>query len=434
MTVVIVTVLLLLANALFVAAEFAVIGTPRFAVERKAGLGDSFARRLLRLLTQPVEQDKFIATAQLGITLASLGLGMYGEHTFASWLEVRLQFSPTQNFIAAHTLSSILAVATLTYLHIFIGEMVPKALALSHAEATMRALYWPMRLIFIVLYPFVYVLNAAGNFGLRLLGVRREAHTTDQIYTHEELAIIVEESIEGGALREESGTLLRELLEFGDRTAGEAMVPRVRVVGIPVGATPAVVRELLLRHRHTRYPVYESDLDHIAGMLHVKDLLRRILADEKISNTDLRPMPFVPESAALDVVLQTMQRAQAHMAVVIDEHGGTAGVISLEDLFEEVVGEIDEGAPSAPPLVPEADGTALVAGTLRLDELGRHFDLDLTHEEVDSVSGLILAVLGATPKVGDVIEYQRLRLEVTAIRGRGVQQARARLLPAGPEA
>lgn len=427
MIVALIIALLLVANAFFVAAEFAVIGTPRLTMEHKAGLGDSVAKRLLRLLTQPVEQDKFIATAQLGITLASLGLGMYGEHTFAAWLEPRLAFSPTANLIAAHTLASILAVATLTYLHIFIGEMVPKAIALSHAEATMRALYWPMRLVFIVLYPLVYVLNAAGNFGVRLLGVQREA-AADQVYTHEELQLIVEESIEGGALRAESGRLLRELLEFGDRTAGEAMVPRVRVVGIPVGATPTDVRAMLLRHRHTRYPVYEGDLDHIVGMLHVKDLLRRILADEKIEASDLRPMPFVPESSALDVVLQTMQRAQAHMAVVIDEHGGTAGVISLEDLFEEVVGEIDEGAPATPPLAPEPDGTALVAGTLRLDELGRYFDLDLTHEEVDSVSGLILAVLGGPPKVGDAIEYQRVRLEVTAVSGRGVQQARAQLL------
>lgn len=298
----------------------------------------------------------------------------------------------------------------------------------------MRALYWPMRIIFLVLYPLVYVLNAAGNAGVRLMGVDREVPVSEQIYTHEELQIIVEESTQGGALRAESGSLLRELLEFGDRTAGEAMVPRVRVVGIPVGETPANVRALLLRYRHARYPVYEGDLDHIVGMLHVKDLLPRILADETIGNTDLRPMPYVPESSALDVVLQTMQRAQAHMAVVIDEHGGTAGVISLEDLFEEVVGEIDEGAPEAPPLVPQPDGTALVAGTLRLDELGRHFDLDLTHEEVDSVSGLILAVLGAPPKAGDVIEYQRVRLEVTAISGRGVQQARAHLLPAVPEA
>ena len=210
------------------------------------------------------------------------------------------------------------------------------------------------------------------------------------------------------------------------------MVPRVRVVGIPVGATPDFIRRVLRTHHHARYPIYEGDLDHIVGMLHVKDLLRRMLADEPVGGDDLRPMPVVPESATLDAVLETMQRSQAHLAIVIDEHGGTAGVISLEDLFEEVVGEIDEGIPAAPPILAAPDGTVTVAGTVRLDELGHQFDLDLSHDEVDSVSGLILAILGRPPVVGDVVDYGRIRLEVTAISGRGVRQARATLLPENP--
>jgi CBS domain containing-hemolysin-like protein len=429
MTVALITLALLLANALFVAGEFAIIGVSRTAVEHRASAGDRLAGRVLRLLTSPVQQDRFIATAQLGITLASLGLGMYGEHTLAAWLEPRLALSSVIKVVTAHTLAGVLAITALTYLHIFLGEMIPKALALSAPEPTVRVLYWPMRLLLFGLYPFVYALNGAGNLGLRLLGVRRQAGAPDQVYTPDELKIIVEESAQGGALRAESGLLLHELLEFGDLTAGAAMVPRVRVVGIPVGATPDVVREILRTHHHARYPVYEGDLDHIGGMLHVKDLLRRLLANENITATELRPMPVVPESATLDAVLETMQRAQAHLAIVIDEHGGTAGVISIEDLFEEVVGEIDEGVPTAPPMVMAADGTVTVAGTVRLDELGHQFDLDLAHEEVDSVSGLILALLGRPPVAGDAVDYGRVRLEVTATSGRGVKQARATLLP-----
>jgi CBS domain containing-hemolysin-like protein len=430
MTVVLITLALLLTNALFVAAEFAVIGVSRPAVEHRAGQGDRLAGRVLRLLTSSVQQDRFIATAQLGITLASLGLGMYAEHTIAAWLEPRLAWPAVTRMVAVHTLAGVFAIAALTYLHIFLGEMVPKALALSSPEATIRGLYWPMRLSLMAAYPFVYALNGAGNLGLRLLGVRRQAGTPDQVYTPEELQIIVEESAQGGALRAESGLLLHELLEFGDLTAGEAMVPRVRVIGIPAGATPDAVRTILRTHRHARYPIYEGDLDHIVGMLHVKELFRRLLANETVAATDLRPMPVVPETATLDAVLATMQRSQAHLAVVIDEHGGTAGVISLEDLFEEVVGEIDEGVPSAPPILVTADGTVTVAGTVRLDELGHQFDLDLAHEDVDSVSGLILALLGRPPVVGDVVAYGRVRLEVTATRGRGVNRAKATLLPA----
>ena len=429
MTIALITLGFLVANAFFVAAEFAVIGVSRPSVTNSANRGDSMAARVLGLLTSPVRQDRFIATAQIGITLASLGLGMYGEHTFAAWLEPRLALSPTARFVASHTLASVLAVAALTYLHIFLGEMVPKAIALSHANQTVRLVYWPMFATFILFYPFVTALNAMGNFFLRLVGIDRKEETGDHVYSAEELKIIVEESSEGGAMRVESGTILRELLEFGDRTAGEAMVPRVRVVGIPLNATPARVREIVLENHHTRYPIYDGDLDHIVGMLHVKDLLRRILAHTPIAGGSLKPMPVVPETAALDAVLETMQRSQAHLAVVVDEHGGTAGVLSVEDLFEEVIGEIDEGVPEEPSLVTETATSAMVAGTLRLDELGWHFDLDLSHEDVDSVSGLVLALLGRPPRVGDAVEYDRIRLEVTSTSGHGVQQARATLLP-----
>jgi CBS domain containing-hemolysin-like protein len=244
--------------------------------------------------------------------------------------------------------------------------------------------------------------------------------------------LIVEESEEVGVIRADSGGLLRELFEFGDLTAGEAMVPRVRVSGIPVGATPAQVGRIVRETRHTRYPVYEADLDHVVGMLHVKDVLQRLIAEESINAREVRPIPSVPDTMALDDVLAVMQRQRTHMAVVLDEHGGTAGVITLEDLFEEVVGDIDEGQPSKPPLVIESDGVMRVRGTVRLDEVGQQWDLDLEHEDVDSVSGLVLARLGRTPAVGDVVEWDRLRVEVLEVRGKGVGSARVTLLPGEP--
>jgi CBS domain containing-hemolysin-like protein len=206
------------------------------------------------------------------------------------------------------------------------------------------------------------------------------------------------------------------------------MVPRVRVSGIPVGGSPDDVRRIMRETRHTRYPIYDGDLDHIVGMLHVKDLLRRLIAGETIAARDVRPMPSVPETMALDDVLAAMQRQRSHMAVVLDEHGGTAGVISLEDLFEEVVGDIDEGLPALPPLVVESENVVRVRGTVRLDEVGQEWDLDLEHEDVGSVSGLVLAQLGRTPVVGDVVEWDRLRVEVLEVRGKGVGLARVTLL------
>ena len=243
------------------------------------------------------------------------------------------------------------------------------------------------------------------------------------------MQLIVEESERGGALRRDSSRIVRELFEFADLTAAQAMVPRVRVAGIPVGTTADTLRQLVRSHRRTRYAVYEGDLDHVIGMVHVKDLLRLLIHGGVLRADDARRMPVVPETATLDDVLATMQQAHAHMAIVIDEHGGTAGIVGLEDIFEEVVGEIDDGVPATPPLVAEADGTVRAAGTVRLDELGQHFNIDLEHEEVDSVSGLVLARLGRPPLKGDRVDYGRLRLEVTALSGRGVREVRASLLP-----
>ena len=428
MMVILIIVLLLLANAVFVAAEFAIVAVPRTAVEHRASKGEDLSRRLLTLLSSPQQRDRFIATAQFGISVASLGLGMYGEHTVAAWLEGLLE--PTlghASFVTAHTVATVLAIGTLTYLHIFVGEMIPKALALGHAETTARTVYWPMRILLFALYPVVVGLDGIGALCLRLVGIRRQVDTHEESYSPEELQLIVEESEAGGALRAESGRLVRELFEFGDLTAAEAMVPRVRVVGIPVGTSPTALRRLLMLHRHTRYPVYDGDLDHIVGMLHVKDLLRRLMNEERITAIDVRPMPVVPATTSLDTVLTTMERAHAHMAIVVDEHGGTAGVVSLEDLAEEVVGEIDEGVPQAPGLVPMPDGSVVVSGTLRLDELGKHFDVHLQHDEVDSVSGLVMALLDRPPVAGDVVEFSRFQFTVISVSGHGAREVRVRL-------
>jgi CBS domain containing-hemolysin-like protein len=417
-------------NGLFVAAEFAVVGAPKTAIEHRAGTGDRLAKRLLHVLETPSEQDRYIATSQLGITVASLGLGMYGEPLVAAAIQPHVGPIP---FVGAAALAGALGLAILTLVHLVFGEIVPKSLVLTHAELIARLAYWPIRATFFVLYPLVRGLSGVARLCLRALGVRRRENAHDH-YTPEELQLIVKESEASGAIRAESGRLLHELFEFGGLTAGEAMMPRVRVIGMPAGAAPDEIRAIIAAARHTRYPVFDGDLDHIQGVVHVKDLLRRLVANQPMTAADLAPMPVVPETAALDDVLTTMQRASAHVAVVVDEHGGTAGLISLEDLFEEVVGDIDEGAVGPAGLVPFADGSVRAPGTLRVDELGQHFNLALEHEQVDSVSGLVLAVLGRPPLVGEVVEYQRLRIEVLSLSGLGVREVRAWLVDAPADA
>jgi CBS domain containing-hemolysin-like protein len=225
--------------------------------------------------------------------------------------------------------------------------------------------------------------------------------------------------------------MLQELFEFGDLTVGQVMVPRVRIIGIPVGTAPDAIREILANPAHTRYPVYEKDLDHIVGMVHIKDLLRLLLNNEPIVVPEARALPVVPETAPLDAVLTVMRRERTQMAVVIDEHGGTAGVVTLEDLFEEVVGDIEEG-PGASEVYRDNHGRLRVPGTMRIDEVGQEFDLELEHEEVDSVSGLVLMLLGRPPIVGDAVKFDRLLFEVTAVKGHGVEECAVCLTDVDP--
>jgi CBS domain containing-hemolysin-like protein len=314
-------------------------------------------------------------------------------------------------------------VALLTYLHIVIGEMIPKSLALQYADKSALLITPIMRWIQLAVLPVVIALNEVGNALLRLAGMRRQRPAHEQYYTSEELQMIVEESEEGGAMLGESGRMLLELFEFGDLTAGGAMVPRVSVVGIPRDASAEDVREIVREAPHTRYPVYEQDLDHVIGVVHIKDVLPALVAGLPIASVRVRPLPAVPETTPLDDVLATMEREDSRMALVIDEHGGTAGTITLADLFEEVVGEIDESSTDVPDIRIESDGRLRVMGTVRLTEVGERLDLDVEHSDVESVSGLVLMLLGRPPEVGDVVEFGRLRLEVTGVRGRGVEEA-----------
>jgi CBS domain containing-hemolysin-like protein len=417
---VLIIILLLLVNAFFVVAEFAIVGVQRSAIDARASRNDRLAKLVLGVLDDPQRKDLYIATAQIGITVASLGLGMYGEHVVAEWVLETIGHSTWAAWLAAHGFASVAAISILTYFHIVIGEMLPKSLALQAAERIALWLTPPMLWIQTLIYPFVITLNGIANAVLRPFGIHHEASSADQYYTSEELQLIVEESEEQGALRSESSKVLQELFEFGELTAGEVMVPRVRITGIPVGAAPDDLREILGTTPRTRYPVFEGDLDHIVGTYHIKDLLRLLLNEQPVTAAGARTAPVVPETALLDTVLATMRRERAQFAVVIDEHGGTSGAVTLEDLFEEVVGEIDDSPERRSGPTRDASGRLRVPGTMRLDELGQVFDLELTHEDVDSVSGLVLTLLGRPPRVGDKVRYERLELEVTAVKGHGV--------------
>ncbi len=417
-----VIVVLLLANALFVAAEFAIVGVPRTSVERLASHGNALARRVLRILEHAKRRDRYLATTQIGVSLASLGLGMYGEHVIAEWIGNWLEPMTIARFIAAHTVGSIVAVAILTYAHLVVGEMVPKALALQSAE---RTAMWVSPLIETIekaILPLVVSLDALRAMVVRAIGIEGEVAEEERYHSTEELQLIIEESKEEGLLRGESGRILSELFEFGDLTAGQVMVPRVRLVSIGVGTTADRLREIVRMRPHTRFPVHTGDPDDILGSVHIKDLLRHIVSNQPITPADARPVPYIPNTMPLDEVLGAMRRTRAQMAVVMDEHGGTAGIVTIEDLFEEVVGDIDEGR-GRTPIWREPTGRLLVRGTVRLKDAGDAIGRSLEHPDVQTISGLVLSLLGRPAVVGDVVTWNNVRIEVAAVAGRGVVDA-----------
>jgi CBS domain containing-hemolysin-like protein len=415
--------LLVVANGLFVAAEFAIVGAPRAAIDHQAAQGSPLARRVAYILADPRRQDRYIATTQVGISVASLGLGMYGEQVIARWLFPFLEPFDDSRWIAAHGLASAIAVSMLTYVHIVIGEMIPKALALQRAERTVLYVSPIILALQTAFLPVVVALNSIGNGLLGLIGVRRQQVETERYHTTEELQYIIEESQEGGMLRGEAGQILKELFEFGDLTAGEAMAPRVTLTGIEAGTSADELGEIVRRHPHTRYPIYVGDLDHIIGSLHIKDALRHLMTGSPVTARDARPLPYVPGPTPLDEVLAVMRRHRAQMAVVMDQHGGTAGLVTMDDLFEEVVGDIEEGQGRRAIVREASSGQFRVRGTVRLEEAGAAMDRTFEHPDTTTISGLVLLLLGRPAVVGDVVTWNDVRVEVTATAGRGVSEA-----------
>lgn len=422
MTAVFIILLLIVLNGLFVAAEFALLGAPRAALEQMAASGNMVARHVAQVLKTPRLQDRYIATAQLGITFASLGLGMYGEHAVAGWLHEWLTQYGWASWLVAHGAASILSLVVLTYLHIVLGEMVPKALSLQYATRLCLLITMPMYVMQLCLYPLVVGLNALGNFFLGLMGVDRN-ESKSHYHSVEELQYIIEESHENGALPEESGRIMDCLFDLEDLYVHQVMTPRVRIDAIPEGAGHEEIREIVRKTRRTRYPVYRGDLDHVIGMVHVRDLFRIMLRGEALVAEYIHAIPKVPKTVKFDNVLEIMRKDNVRLAIIMDEHGGTSGLLTLTDVFSEVMGWDRGRIRVLTDLPPDSVGFSCdVSGLARIGELGEALDMDLQNEEIDTVGGLILTLLQAPAKEGDVVGYLGLEFKVTLTENGGVER------------
>ena len=418
--------LLIAANGFFVAAEFALVTARATRLEQLATDGRAAARLAVRAQADP---NRFISAAQLGITVASLLLGWIGEETFAALFHPPLaRVLPDESaWLSAHSLASVLALALITFLHISLGEQVPKMLALQRAEGVLLATVAPTELLARVFRPFIALLYGFTNLVLRLVGLEYQAEE-HALHSPEELRLMVGRSAQAGLLTHSERQLVERAFAFSDLTAGEVMVPRTEVVAIPVDTSTAQALRIVRRHRHSRFPVYEGTIDNVIGILSAKDLVgadgRHLVGLRR----RLRPPVLVPHGAEVSEVLARMKAARQPLAVVLDEFGGTAGIVTLKDLVARLLGEIgDEYRPASRELRTLPDGSLLADGLLLIEDVKEALGLQLEAEDVDTLGGLVFARLGRRPRVGDEVDLTtgcRARVE----RLDGLRIARVRLL------
>jgi len=417
---------LILLNGMFVAAEFSIIGVRPTRIAQLAQEGHGTAKRVQRILNNPAQVDRYIASAQLGITLASLGLGMIGEPAIAHLVEPLLHdvFGLSEEVL--HTVSFIFALGLITYLHVVIGEMVPKSLALQSSERVVFALSAPM---FLMQSVFSWPITGLNKIGILVLNLLRVPSPTegDRLHTSDELELIISDSVVGGMVEEDEKELLHNILDFADLTVGKIMIPRPKIDAVPVDISKETLFDTMFTSIHTRFPVYEGDLDHILGIIHLKDLVHFHLDDVPFDLKSLiHEMPFIPESLPAGELLQMLKRRHIHMAIVIDEYGGTAGLVTLEDLVEEVVGEVrDEfDLDEQDHITLVEPGHLIVLGTTRLDELERFIPaFDFEHkEDVDTLGGLMVANMPLPPQVGGEVVINDIRFRAESVSGLAVEQ------------
>ncbi len=415
---------LVVANGFFVAAEFALVGVRRSRIETLAAAGKTTARRLLRLLNN---LNAYLSASQLGITLASLGLGWVGEPVIARLLE-----RPFAGFSEGwrHGLSFAIAFSIITTLHIVLGEQAPKLFGLALAERVALAVSLPMEIFYRVFQWPIRALDWASMKTVRLMGLQPTPEHASS-YTEAELRQLIDISRESGHLRAEERRLIHRVFEFSDTLVREAMVPRTAIAAIPADCTLEELTKAFEQHRYSRLPVYRDSIDDVIGFVHSKDVMPYILHPESFLLKDvLQPPLFVVDTARLEDVLRQMQKAKMHFGFVVDEHGGLEGIITLEDLLEEIVGEISDEHDEEvnEQITPVSANEYVLAGGLAVRDLNRRLKLSLPESEAyTTIGGFLMTEAGHVLKPSDTVKYNGLEFEVGRVEKRRVISVRLKL-------
>ncbi len=410
---------LLFVNAFFVAAEFSLVKVRKTRLEQLSNEGNKNAKKALKLVN---DVNRMLAAAQLGVTIASIALGWVAESTIVQIIEPAINFfTASHSVISAHMIAVPISFVLVTYFHVLLGEQLPKCISLRHPESLSLMIATPMDIFITVLKPFVLLLEVSGN--KILAACHANSEDASLVHSTEELDMLVDASYNEGVLNETEAEMLHNMFKFSDLMAKQVMIPRTDMVCIPNDISYEELNKTAMENQYTRYPVYEENIDKILGFIHVKDLYTMNMTKENYSiNKLIRPLILVPETMTLDNLIIEFKKRHCQIAVVIDEFGGTSGLITLEDVLEEIIGDVqDEFDEDAEANIKEiGENTYIANGMMRIDEFVEFFSLresQFEEDDVDTIAGLVVKLLGRIAEIGDTVSFNGLTFTVKEIEG-----------------
>ena len=424
---ILITLFLVALNGFFVAAEFSIVKVRASQIELRIRSGNSLAKIAQNLIHH---LDAYLSATQLGITLASLGLGWIGESVVTALiLNIMEFFGLAINPETAHSVALPIAFLTITFLHIIFGELAPKSMAIQRPEQVAMFIAIPLRVFYLIFKPFIWVLNTFANFIIKRLGFEPVSEEEDQ-HSSEELRLLIDEGGKSGVIDTDEHKLIENIFDFAETPAKQIMVPRRKIFGIEYGKATPEILENFIDEGYSRVPIYRSTIDNIIGVIYAKDLISIMHHENLILLHDIIRRPyFINEDQKINGLLRDMQQDKVHLAIVLDEFGGTAGLVTLEDIIEEIVGEIqDEYDEEQPPVVKINDYEFVMDAGLSIDDANDHLPVPLPEDDdYETLAGLIIDEIGRIPEAGEIINLINYKCEILKRSTRSVEQIKLSL-------
>jgi CBS domain containing-hemolysin-like protein len=420
-TTIFVIIILIFFNALYVASEFSTVSSRRSRLSHQANEGNKLAETILRIVENPQRLDSYVATCQVGITISSLVLGFYGQGQLTNSITPIITSFSNLSHSGAQSISATVILIILSIFQILLGEIVPKNIGIQYPERLALMTAIPMRWSEVIFKPLIWLFNGSGILIMRLLKLEPSTEHS-HIHSPEEIAFLIEESGEGGALKTEEHRLLVNTLKMREATIRQVMIPRARMLTAPITTSRKQLLSLVADSPYSRIPIFEEDIDKILGVIHLRDLLCLEYYEETLPIHHLiHPVPFIPESISVKETFNLLQKKRFQAAIVLDEYGGTSGLVTLEDILEQIFGDLKDEFDAETPKFQLLPGNQIwIRGDMLIGQVNELLNINLPEEDIDTIGGLILNEIGYVPIANDEVMISKFKFRVEKMSGRGV--------------